>query len=102
MNHPTLFDVGDPDEPTEPSARPTQQLLLVYAASRFSAACKSCGRPMTMVQLVGSRKWMPFDADPVAIKTSQDPDTHKLIEHLDAADVHFRTCPQADTHRRTR
>jgi hypothetical protein len=100
MTTPNLFDV-DPDQaPDATDRRSQQQLLLVLAQSRFSAACKSCGQPMTMAQLVGSGKWMPFDADPVAIRTSLDPQTNKLIEHLDAADVHFRTCPNAATHRR--
>jgi hypothetical protein len=44
------------------------------------------------VQTVGSGRWMPFDADPVAIKTSRDPQTGALVEHLDAADVHFPHC----------
>ncbi len=100
MTTPNLFDV-DPDQApdaTRPETR--QQLLLVVASSRFSARCKSCDQPMTMAQLVGSGKWMPFDADPVAIRTSIDPQTSKVIDHLDAADVHFRSCPGAASHRR--
>ena len=100
MTGPGLFDI-DPDRAPDASDQQTrQQLLLVVASSRFSATCKSCGAPMTMVQLVGSGKWMPFDADPVAIPTSIDPQTSKVIEHLDAADVHFRSCPGAASHRR--
>lgn len=104
MTTPTsLFDINDPPEPEpepEPDHEQPRQVLLVWSRSRFSAECRSCHQPMTMAQLVSSGKWMPFDADPVALRTSHDPQTHKMVDHLDAADVHFRTCPHASQHRR--
>jgi ribosomal protein L11 methylase PrmA len=80
--------------------RTPHQLVLVWSRSRRSARCRSCDAPITFAQLVATDKWMPFDADPVALKTSQDPATRNLIEHLDAADTHFRSCPNAADHRR--
>lgn len=100
MTHPSLFEPDDPPEPPLAAEKSPQPLVPVWSRSRFAATCKACGAPMTMAQLVASGKWMPFDADPVALKTSQDPATHNLIEHLDEADVHFRSCPQAGRFRR--
>jgi len=97
----SLFEPDDPPEPPRDTPTP-QRLLFVWSRSRRSARRRSCDAPLTFAQLVSSGKWMPFDADPVALKTSQDPATRNLIEHLDAADVHFRTCPQAEEFRRGR
>jgi hypothetical protein len=103
MTTPGLFDDDDdPPQPRSPDAPapPVQQLVLVWGTSRRSAKCRSCGAPLVFAQVVASGKWLPFDADPVAIRTSQDPATRRLVEHLDAADVHFRSCPNADAFRR--
>ena len=97
MTTPSLFDVEQADQE---SSAPARTLVLAYYASRFLATCRSCGQDMTMVRLVGSGKWMPFDEDPVALKTSLCPETQKLIEHLGPADVHFRSCPGASVHRK--
>lgn len=98
---PDLFDADDPPEPPSPEpTRQAPQLVLVWSRSRRSAKCRSCDAPLTFAQVAASGKWLPFDADPVALKTSLDPSTNNLIEHLDAADVHFRTCPQASSFRR--
>lgn len=97
---PDLFDLNDPPEPPPDRDAPARQLVLVWSRSRRPAKCRSCGAPLTFVQVAASGKWIPFDADPVALRTSLDPSTHNLIEHLDAADVHFRSCPQATSFRR--
>ena len=97
---PDLFDANDPPEPQAVAETPTRQLVLVWSRSRRSAKCRACDAPLTFVKVVSSGKWMPFDADPVALLTSLDPGTHNLIEHLDAADVHFRSCPNAKEFRR--
>ncbi len=57
-------------------------------------SCRSCGKPVTFVQTFPNQKWMPFDGDPVALKTEHDND-HGTIEHLPAAESHFATCPHA-------
>lgn len=76
------------------------RLVLVWSRSRRAAKCRACDAPLTFAQVVSSGRWMPFEADPVALKTSQDPATRNLIEHLDPSDVHFRSCPQAGSFRR--
>jgi hypothetical protein len=100
----TLFDDDDPPEPTPEDVpahqAPTRVFVLVWSRSRRAAKCRSCDAPITFVQVAASSKWMPFDADPVALRTSLDPATHNLIEHLDAADVHFRSCAKTKDLRR--
>lgn len=101
-----LFDDDAQPNHREPDpasdTAPGPQLIRVWSRGKFTTACRSCGAPMTMAQVVASGKWMPFDADPVALKTSQDTTTGRLVEHLDPADVHFRSCPKASEHRRPR
>lgn len=58
--------------------------------------------PSSFRQVVASGKWLPFDGDPVGVRMRQDEETGRVIEDLDAADVHFRSCPRSKDFRRPR
>ena len=73
--------------------------IKVWADSRRSGACRSCKAPVTWVTTIAG-KWMPFDGEPVALRTLHDPATRDLVEVLSADDTHWRTCPQAEAWRK--
>ncbi len=79
------------------------QSVKVLADTRGKGRCKheSCGAVITWAEVVESKKRMPFDGDPVPLRTSHTADG-RLVEELDAADVHWRTCPGAAAFRRQR
>ncbi len=76
------------------------QIVTVWARPRRQATCRGCGAPISFRQVVASGKWLPFDGDPVALRTRQDVETGRLVEDLDASDVHFRSCPNSADFRR--
>lgn len=78
-----------------------EQLIAVYSRGRGYGKCRSCGARISWYETVGGKR-MPFDGTPVPRRTEQHPDTHQLIEHMSADDVHWRTCPDADSWRRKR
>lgn len=78
-------------------------ILKVFDDSRGQGTCRSCGAYVWWFELVntwGSR--MPFDGDPVYVKTELDPDTKRLIGYVDASvtPTHFSSCPDAEQWRR--
>lgn len=77
-----------------------QQLVAVLASTRGTGTCRSCGAAITWYRTHPANKAIPFDGAPVAIRTSHTADTHELVEHVDAADDHFRSCPDAANWRR--
>ncbi len=45
---------------------------------------------------------MCFDGDPIALRTRHEDGTHRLIEIVDLAENHWKTCPGAqDFQKRT-
>jgi hypothetical protein len=50
-------------------------------------------RLITWYTVVGSLRKMPFDNEPVALRTAHD-GAGRLLETLDQADSHFATCPR--------
>lgn len=78
------------------------QIVTVWARPRRQAECRGCGAPISFRQVVASGKWLPFDGDPVGLRMRQDAETGRVIEDLDAADVHFRSCPRSKDFRRPR
>lgn len=81
-----------------------EQLTCVKAKSRgrCPVPCDSCRKPMTWFRTHPNNKPIPFDGDPVALKTGRDADTGEPLEYLSAAECHFVTCPNAAEHRRPR
>jgi hypothetical protein len=53
--------------------------------------CDTCGEPITLRKTPGGQ-WVPFDADPVVLKTVQEGQSlirgGRVLEMLDAADRH--------------
>lgn len=79
-------------------AAPTRTIA-VYADTRGPGTCRGCGARMTWAEVVASGKRMCFTGDPVALRTEHGAD-HRLIEHLDFAENHWATCPEAPSFRR--
>lgn len=72
----------------------------VYADTKGPGACRGCGAPITWARTVAGDKATPITGrEPVPLRTEHDL-MGRLIEHYDAADTHFRTCPEADRFRR--
>lgn len=68
----------------------------VVARTRFNARCRgrTCGQTITWFQTWPKRRWIPFNADPVALRTRGNPIRGEdSLEEIDAADVHWATCP---------
>jgi hypothetical protein len=75
---------------------------LYYADTREPGNCRSCEAPIEFARNVKTGKRMPFNAPIVALRTSHEPETHRLIEEVDLAQTHFATCPKARKHRTPR
>lgn len=60
--------------------------------------CRSerCGAKIWFAQTVGRGKNMPFDGDPVPLRTLTDHETGRLIWEVLYESSHFRSCPAAD------
>jgi hypothetical protein len=60
-------------------------------------ACRTCGASIIWAELVSGKRH-PFNAPrgerPVYLRTSQS-DDRRLLGHIEAADSHFATCPDA-------
>lgn len=76
-------------------------LITVLRSTRGSGRCRSCGAPITWYQTTGTGKAMPFDADP-PVDHTESMAVVGLVDYIDAAHTHFRTCPQAAEHRKPR
>ena len=74
------------------------------AKVRPSTTCRhrACAKPLWFVLTVKSSKQIPLDQEPVALRTSTDPDTGKQIWEIDSSIVHFANCPGAAGFRRDR
>ncbi len=69
--------------------------------TRRADTCRSCKAPVTFFAMAKSGNFMPFDGDPVYVKTEQSAD-NKTIGVIDgsAFPSHFATCPQASNWRK--
>ena len=78
-------------------------VLKVFDDTRGFGRCRSCDAPITWFELVSGKRH-PFNGPdlPVYLQTEHEPSTHRLIGHVDSAESHFATCPDADTFRRRR
>ena len=74
----------------------------VWSDTKGKARCRDerCRALITWAEVVKSKKKMCFTGDPVALRTRHDPETHRLIEEIDAADNHWAACPGAKDFRR--
>ncbi len=77
-------------------------LLAVWDDTMGRAKCRSCDAKITWFQMVKSGKKMPFDGEPVYIKTETDPASGQLIGYVDSSinASHFATCPDRNDWRR--
>lgn len=75
---------------------PTTTTIGVYADTRRRGTCNGahCSAALTWAEVAKSGKRMCFTGDPVALRTEHDAGG-RLIEHLDFADNHWATCPDA-------
>lgn len=67
--------------------------LTVFDDSKGFGVCRSCGAKLTWYELTSGKRH-PFDGDPVYLQTEHTP-ARRLVGHIDRADSHFATCPQA-------
>lgn len=67
--------------------------LRVYDDSKGAGECRSCHAKISWFELVSGKRH-PFDGDPVYVQTEHDAGM-RLIGHIDQAESHFATCPQA-------
>ena len=73
----------------------SERTIRVIGKSRGAIThCRSCGQPVTFILTFPGCKWMPFDGDPVALRTEHD-NIEGTIEHIEASASHFGSCPQA-------
>jgi hypothetical protein len=77
------------------------RLVRVYADTRGHGRCRACGATLTWFQTVPRHQNIPFDGHPVTRVTALDPDGREVLA-LDAAEVHWATCPQASAFRTRR
>ena len=75
--------------------------LEIYADTRGTGVCRSCGAPVEWAEMVKSGKKNPFNPPIVAVATKHDSDM-RLIEVIDSSVTtsHFSTCPDRDKWRR--
>jgi hypothetical protein len=76
----------------------SDRLIAVIAKTRGPGRCRSCQAPITWYRTHPGDKAMPFNADPVALKTERV--DGELIEHMSAADSHWASCPDAPVWKR--
>jgi len=70
-----------------------ERMIRVLARPIEKGECKSCHAPVTWRTTFPNRKAMPFDGDPVALKTAFE--DGEAIEFLPQKESHFATCPQS-------
>lgn len=70
--------------------------LKVWDDTRGHGRCRSCDAPIWWFELTSGKRH-PFvgKEPPVYLKTEHEPETHRLIGYIDAAESHFANCPQA-------
>lgn len=79
-----------------------EQLVSVYNDTRGYGACRSCSAGLVWYQTTNG-KAMPFNRSPEPVpRKSEHDEGRRLIVFLSADDVHWRTCPYADTFRKKR
>lgn len=61
--------------------------VAVFTRTRFAKPCKTCGEPITLARTTGTKAWMAFEADPVALRTRQG-DDGSLVEDVALSDRH--------------
>jgi len=59
----------------------------VYADTRGRSTCRYCQAPLTWAEVVGANRRVPFDGEPVALRTRHDA-ARRLIEEIDHDDRH--------------
>lgn len=75
-------------------------MFQVLDKTKGAAKCRSCGATITWFEMAKSGKRMPFDGDPVYVKT--DTKDGALVGFIDGTmfPSHFATCAQADEWRK--
>jgi len=76
-----------------------EQFVRVVAKTKGRGTCRSCGATITWYRTWPNEKAMPFDGEPVARKSEHN-ERRELVELMSADDVHWRTCPDANTFRK--
>lgn len=76
-------------------------ILKVFDDTRNIGVCRSCQAQVTWCELTSGKR-MPFDGHPTYVKTEHEPETRRLVGHIDSTinQSHFATCPDADRWRR--
>ncbi len=89
--------------PPRPVGTPVkrEQLVSVLEQTKGRGTCRSCGSPLTWYRTYPGDRAMPFDGDPVP-RSSHNTESGEVVVTMPAEDCHFRTCPNADQHRRRR
>lgn len=74
----------------------------IWADTKGSANCRSCGARISWAEVVKSGRKMPFDGDIVAVRTAHHPETWRAIETVDTSVTksHFATCKDSDQWRK--
>ena len=70
-----------------------------YDDTRNGSTCRSCGAPITWIELVSGKR-MPFDGELIYVRTAQV--GGRLVGEIDSSVSisHFATCPDAKDWRR--
>ena len=82
------------------SATPAITIAVLRDPSGHVSACRACRRAIEWVTTVKGRK-MPVDHPLTALRVTERTDG-TFVTHIDAAQSHFVTCPDADAFRRPR
>lgn len=72
---------------------------LVWADTIAIGRCRAseCRERIFFAERIPSGARTPYTGEPVPLRTTSDPDTGRLIYHLDAEANHFRSCVAANT-----
>lgn len=74
----------------------------IYADTRSRGRCRhaSCNAALTWAEIVKTGKKMPFNGEPVALRTRHE--GGRLVEEVDLDDNHWKDCPGQNGFRRSR
>lgn len=76
-----------------------ESLVQCFDDTRGRGRCRACEAPLTWYETTAGKR-MPFDGEPVPRGSMHQDSTRRLIVLLSSDDVHWRTCPDADSFRR--
>lgn len=71
-----------------------ESTIRVVARTRRNSSCRTCGEIITWFRTFPRDKWIAFDADPVALRTSGNPILGEVVEEIDRDELHWTHCGQ--------